>query len=128
MVFFVWFSCTYFPTANTNSYRVHQPGGSDGDSDYGIILDGGSTGTKLKIYKWRRDMKQQTSTLKLELVENTKYKPGISDFASRLSEVEGYLSVIISHAKEIVPTWKQPRTPIYFMATAGEHCHCALVS
>ena len=123
MVFFVWFSCTYFPVVNTDSYRIHTSGADDDGGEYGIILDGGSTGTKLKIYKWRTDTKHQTSTLKLELVENTKYKPGISDYASRLSEVEGYLSVIIAHAKEIVPSWKQPRTPIYFMATAGEVYH-----
>ena len=72
-------------------------------------------------------MKYQTLALKLELVESTKYKPGISDYASRLGDVEGYLREIISRAKVIVPFWKQPRTPIYFMATAGEVYHWSLV-
>ena len=118
MVLFLWVSCMYLHVVTIASYQIHS---ADGDGKYGIILDGGSTGTKLKIYKWRKKLSVlQKPVLELELVDSTKFKPSISAYASRLDEVAVYLNEIITRALTIVPSHERSRTPIYFMATAGK--------
>ena len=118
MVFFLCISCSYLQVTNTGSSTSRD---LKDQSEYGIILDGGSSGTKLKIYKWRQASKSQESAIELALVESKKFAPGISAYATRLDEVDNYLTSIIAHANASVPLDKQPRTPIYFMATAGEY-------
>lgn len=96
--------------------------------EYGIILDAGSSGTKLKIYKWYRGVRSRRSidtnyvTLHhdLKLVHNVRFTPGVNTLASALDEVPGYMSPILREAKGLVPSAKHASTSIHFMATAGE--------
>ena len=119
MVLLLFVSCSYLHAVTTTPYKIHP---TDEDGEFGIILDGGSTGTKLKIYKWRkRSSALQKYVLELELVESVKFKPGISQYASRLGEVAEYLRPMITRAESVVPSSKRSKTPIYFMATAGEY-------
>jgi Golgi nucleoside diphosphatase len=103
------------------------------DDSYGIIMDGGSTGTKLKVYKWnhrtsgtlsdRQDSKPGV-VRNLQLVKSTKFKPGISQIAGKPDELKGYLDTIMQNAVKEVPKDKHSDTPIYFMATAGNAHFC----
>ncbi|KAL4238098.1 hypothetical protein ACF0H5_002810 [Mactra antiquata] len=96
------------------------------DDNYGIILDGGSSGTKLKVYRWSyRSVSVTVSTADgssdviktdISLIANMKFKPGISDLVDSLHD---YLDDILEAASEAVPLRHQSRTPIYFLATAG---------
>lgn len=88
--------------------------------EYGVILDGGSTGTKLKVYRWKQVTASFVgSVLDVEQIESIKFEPGISEYAARLDELPNYLFDITNKAEELVPTNQQWRTPIYLMATAG---------
>ena len=101
---------------------------SQHDDSYGIILDGGSSGTKLKVYKWNHRTSGTLSGVQenkseivknLRLVKSTKFKPGISHLAGKHEQLEGYLDKIMQNAVKEVPKDRHAETPIYFMATAG---------
>lgn len=113
---------TYFAVTPAQS----QP--YDHDDSYGIILDGGSSGTKLKVYKWNsinsnsfEDNKHsgQNSVTGLHLMRSTKFKPSINAVAFNLDRLDGYLDTILQSAITEIPQKKHPQTPIYFLATAG---------
>ena len=88
--------------------------------EYGIVMDGGSSGTRLKVFRWKHVTSAFVkSALDVELIENIKIEPGISEYAARLDDLPKYLFELTNKAEETVPKDKQWRTPIYFMATAG---------
>lgn len=92
------------------------------DLEYGIILDAGSSGTKLKIYTWdtKIDRKSRdTFKYDLTLMTSLKFPPGIGTKANKLSAVPMYLAPIIETAKSTIPDDKHATTPLYFLATAG---------
>ena len=129
MVFLICMS-TYLASTSSVSQSIT-------DHDYGIILDGGSSGTKLKIYKWRvLDSRYDTVStgaqlderytdvaagrLDITLIESKKFKPGVSEIAYALHNVERYLLDILDRAAAVIPISHHRRTPLYFMATAGK--------
>lgn len=101
------------------------------DDEYGIILDGGSSGTKLKIYKWKRwiatspgssnDFDSAVVKNDIRLVESIKFEPGVSALVHSLDTINSYFDNIIKTAKNKVPAVKHEKTPIYFLATAGKY-------
>ncbi|KAL5008133.1 hypothetical protein ScPMuIL_013714 [Solemya velum] len=85
---------------------------------YGVLLDAGSSGTKIKVYRWpqRRSSKEIAD---INLIESMKYRPNIGSFVHHLQDISNYLVSMINIAEEIVPTNLHRNTPIYLMATAG---------
>lgn len=95
--------------------------------DYGIILDAGSSGTKLKIYTWNRYHQTTINELgvsskyNLQIATNLKFPPGIGTKAESLEDIPTYLTPIIETAKHTIPETKHATTPVYFLATAGKY-------
>lgn len=87
---------------------------------YGVLLDAGSSGTKIKVYRWpqRRSSKEIAD---INLIESMKYRPNIGSFVHHLQDISNYLVSMINIAEEIVPTNLHRNTPIYLMATAGQY-------
>ena len=114
LALYIVFSCLQVAEADSH-------GNQTASYEYGIILDGGSSGTKLKIYRWKQVTASFIgSVLDVEQIESIKFEPGISEYAARLDDLPKYLFDITNRAEELVPTGQQWRTPIYFMATAGK--------
>ncbi|KAH7171537.1 nucleoside phosphatase family-domain-containing protein [Dactylonectria macrodidyma] len=97
-------------------------------SQYGVILDAGSSGTRLYVYKWKNHAaaaKGASATeLKrlpeIELEKSKKIHPGVSSFADKISQIgPEHLQELIDIALDEVPGHKVVETPIYLMATAG---------
>ncbi|KAI8985167.1 nucleoside phosphatase family-domain-containing protein [Pilobolus umbonatus] len=99
---------------------------------YGIIIDAGSSGSRVYVYSWKDygHMKQVEKELqgKIPIVERadkdglkwtTRTEPGLSTYATQTNEVGGYLDPLLNFAKEVVPLDHHASTPIYLMATAG---------
>jgi golgi apyrase len=97
---------------------------------YGVILDAGSSGTRLHIYKWkdpakaRKDADDEDLESLPKLVTEKKWtkkiRPGISTFGEHPSDVgREHLKELIDHALDIVPEHKVADTPVFLMATAG---------
>lgn len=97
---------------------------------YGIVLDAGSSGTRLHIYKWldieyarkHADEVQLESlpALKTKKSWTKKIHPGISTFGSDPHSVgPDHLDQLLEHALDIIPQEAVPDTPFFLLATAG---------
>jgi golgi apyrase len=95
-----------------------------------VILDAGSSGTRVHVYRWlnaaraRKDAKAEElhSLPKLDTKEDytLKIKPGVSTFGDHPADVgPDHLQELLDHALSIVPADQVKDTPIFLMATAG---------
>ncbi|WKT49981.1 hypothetical protein QSH57_014929 [Fusarium oxysporum f. sp. vasinfectum] len=108
--------------------RTEQPQSSTLMAQYGVILDAGSSGTRVYIYKWKNHAKaakdasaaELKSLPKIKLKENKKIHPGVSSFAEKPAQIgPDHLQQLIDIALDEVPDSKISETPVYLMATAG---------
>lgn len=97
---------------------------------WGVVLDAGSSGTRLHIYKWKDPAKarKHASTAELHSLPKLetekkwtkKIKPGVSTFGDNPTAVgHDHLKGLIDHALKIIPEDQVEDTPIFLMATAG---------
>lgn len=111
---------------------------------WGVILDAGSSGTRLHIYQWKDPEKalkhaseEDLRSLPKVVTEKKwtkKIRPGVSTFGDKVEDVgPDHLQSLISHALNVIPADKVQDTPIFLMATAGmrllpQHQQTALTS
>ncbi|KAH6663117.1 nucleoside phosphatase family-domain-containing protein [Halenospora varia] len=97
---------------------------------WGVILDAGSSGTRVHVYRWLNsakarqdaDVEEMKSLPKVQTKKHytLKIKPGVSTFGDDPTEVgEKHLQQLLDHALKIVPADQVKDTPIFLMATAG---------
>ncbi|KAK4103526.1 hypothetical protein N658DRAFT_494010 [Parathielavia hyrcaniae] len=97
---------------------------------WGVILDAGSSGTRLHIYRWKDPEKarkvaseedlRSLPKLVTEKKWTKKIRPGVSTFGDNAEDVgPAHLQQLIDHALKIIPEDKVQDTPIFLMATAG---------
>jgi Golgi apyrase len=117
------------------AHRDSPPCASQADSSgragrYGVILDAGSSGTRVHIYRWlnsdtARKSASEAQLHKLPDIETDKkwtkkIHPGISTFGERPHDVgPEHLDKLLSHALKYVPLEEVPNTPLFLLATAG---------
>ncbi|KAK4042805.1 nucleoside phosphatase family-domain-containing protein [Parachaetomium inaequale] len=99
-------------------------------SRYGVILDAGSSGTRLHIYRWKNPEKALKSASQEDLRNlpklvtskkwTKKIRPGVSTFGGKPEDVgPEHLQSLIDHALRFIPADSIQDTPIFLMATAG---------
>ncbi|KAI9466100.1 nucleoside phosphatase family-domain-containing protein [Lactarius psammicola] len=106
---------------------------------FGIVVDAGSSGSRLQIYSWRdarvvRDTLGAEASRSLPRVEKgterdedwvIKAEPGapllhcISSFAKNLDDIPAYLAPLLNHARTHIPPSLHHETPLFLLATAG---------
>jgi golgi apyrase len=95
---------------------------------YGIVLDAGSSGTRLYIYRWlHNDLARQDTTNVQTLPEleskdkwTKKVHIGLSTYGETPSLIgEDHLQPLLDHAYDHIPHSLIPQTPIFLLATAG---------
>lgn len=97
---------------------------------YGVILDAGSSGTRLHIYRWLDSaMARKTATTReLESLPalstkkhwTKKIHPGVSTFGDKPDLVgPDHLAPLFRHALDNIPKQAVRDTPIFLLATAG---------
>ncbi|CAG8449324.1 2699_t:CDS:10 [Diversispora eburnea] len=114
------------PPSTTTSWLANR--------NYGVVIDAGSSGSRVQIYSWKdhrviRESKDKEELRHLPVIERgdehglkwqKKVEPGISSFASNPSQVgEGHLKELIDFALEVIPYDQVSETQIYLLATAG---------
>lgn len=101
-----------------------------GKHRYGVILDAGSSGSRVYVYRWlnaqvaRKEGDAEELASLPELKTHKKWRkkvhPGISTFGDK-PELVGpeHLQALVEFALEIVPENEVTHTPIFLLATAG---------
>ncbi|KAJ3145730.1 Golgi apyrase [Geranomyces michiganensis] len=106
----------------TTGWKAHR--------QYGIVIDAGSSGSRVQVYSWidplrTRDGAGQRSLPTIDKADEAgarwqmKEEPGISSFAGRPGTVAGHLSPLLDFAESVVPKNLHASTPVYLLATAG---------
>ena len=91
-----------------------------GHTEYAILFDAGSSGTRLRIYQFLASGPSlEPSDVRELSASPDKAKPGISGLADNPSQVEDYMTPLLESAKKTIPEDKQASTPIFLFATAG---------
>lgn len=109
----------------------HRRAVANGNSRWGVVLDAGSSGTRLHIYKWD-DPVQTSKNASLtaaelhtlpKIVTDTAWtqitRPGVSSYATNPAKINDSLKGLIDNALKIIPKEQVKTTPIYLLATAG---------
>ncbi|KAK9457111.1 nucleoside phosphatase family-domain-containing protein [Dipodascopsis uninucleata] len=92
--------------------------------NYGIVIDAGSSGSRIQIYSWPSNFDVLADKLPSVGKGNSnwhkKTNPGISSFASHVKDLgEDHLGPLLKHAEKIIPKSRHEDTPIFLLATAG---------
>ncbi|XP_028655012.2 ectonucleoside triphosphate diphosphohydrolase 4 isoform X2 [Erpetoichthys calabaricus] len=99
---------------------------SNPNLNYGIVVDCGSSGSRIFVYCWPRhngnphdllDIKQMRDKNRKPVV--MKIKPGISDLATTPEKASDYIYPLLSFAENHIPKGKHKETPLYILCTAG---------
>ncbi|EOD40440.1 hypothetical protein EMIHUDRAFT_251171 [Emiliania huxleyi CCMP1516] len=90
--------------------------------DYGIVIDAGSSGTRLRIFRWWQQAGRRLYLREVsagEQAEALRVRPGLSAFATTPEVAAAQVSGLVRVAASIVPAAAQAATPVYLYATAG---------
>ncbi|QPG74319.1 hypothetical protein FOA43_001646 [Brettanomyces nanus] len=99
---------------------------------YGIVVDAGSSGSRLQIYRWTdpatlasdksspSEVLHSVPNIIQEKEWGYRVNPGLSSYAKRPWKIwNSHLKPLIKFAETIIPEDKQKDTPIFIQATAG---------
>ena len=95
---------------------------SSPDVSYAILIDAGSTGSRMYIYKFNLNGDGKIDSVDdVEELANSlgKLKPGLSSMLNKPDDIEAYFQKIFDEADKIIPQEKQGSTPFVVLATAG---------
>jgi Golgi apyrase len=100
-------------------------------SRYAVLIDAGSSGSRVHIYSWpdptkvkeQADLDERRSVPEINQHPewNKKISPGISKYRGKKGKDlwKKHLKGLMEHAESIVPVEEQYRTPVFLLATAG---------
>uniref|UniRef100_A0A3P8T967 nucleoside-triphosphate phosphatase n=1 Tax=Amphiprion percula TaxID=161767 RepID=A0A3P8T967_AMPPE len=99
---------------------------SNPNLNYGLVVDCGSSGSRVFVYCWPRhngnphellDIRQMRDQHRKPVV--MKIKPGISELAKTPEKASDYIYPLLSFAAQHIPKNKHQETPLYILCTAG---------
>ena len=89
------------------------------EESYGIMIDAGSSGSRIMIYKWPVNKGHGFPILHTSDEFQFKQEPGLSSFASDMDALDEYLKSLFDFASNVIPEKFHSITPVYLYATAG---------
>uniref|UniRef100_A0A4W5QVS0 nucleoside-triphosphate phosphatase n=1 Tax=Hucho hucho TaxID=62062 RepID=A0A4W5QVS0_9TELE len=99
---------------------------SNHNLNYGLVVDCGSSGSRVFVYCWPRhngnphdllDIRQMRDQHRKPVV--MKIKPGISALSKTPEKASDYIHPLLSFAAQHIPKHKHQETPLYILCTAG---------
>jgi len=98
----------------------------DSHYHYGIVIDCGSSGSRVFIYYWPPHNGNPDELLQIKQMKDSrgnsvrmKIKPGISSNVNQPSQASSYIEPLLDFAAQQIPEHKHKETPLYILATAG---------
>ncbi len=88
---------------------------SQTNSQFAAIIDAGSTGSRVYVYKYNKS--ENKKLLKITLLGSKKIKPGLSTLAGHPDKADKYILPLISYTEILIP--KSQKANFYLLATAG---------
>lgn len=85
---------------------------------YSLVVDAGSSGSRLRVYKKTGDGVAQVHPSK-EDEDSFETEPGVSSYTDKPDDVGPSLDGLIKAAIKYVPESHRPQTPLWIKATAG---------
>ncbi|XP_010794943.1 ectonucleoside triphosphate diphosphohydrolase 4-like [Notothenia coriiceps] len=99
---------------------------SNPDLNYGLVVDCGSSGSRVFVYCWPRHNGNPHELLDIQQMRDQhrkpvvmKIKPGISELAKTPEKASDYIYPLLSFAAQHIPKNKHQETPLYILCTAG---------
>ena len=92
------------------------------DISYAILIDAGSTGSRMYIYKFELNRNGKVDNVDdVEELANSlgKLRPGLSSMLNKPDAIEAYFQKLFVEADKVIPKEKQSSTPFVVLATAG---------
>lgn len=93
---------------------------------YGIVIDCGSSGSRIYVYYWPPHSGNPHDLLNVQQLMDPegkpvvkKVSPGLSEFASKPADASEHIKQLLLFAKDYIPKEKHKETPLYILATAG---------
>ncbi|KAH3707971.1 hypothetical protein DPMN_067409, partial [Dreissena polymorpha] len=93
---------------------------------YGIVLDCGSSGTRVYVYVWPPHSGDPQDLLNIQQLKDhsnqpvaKKVTPGLDTFADRPENASDYLEPLLQFAASHIPKEQHKETLLYILATAG---------
>ncbi|XP_020715184.1 ectonucleoside triphosphate diphosphohydrolase 5 isoform X2 [Ceratitis capitata] len=86
-------------------------------NQFAVIIDAGSTGSRVLAYKFDRSFIDNKLVLSEELFKER--KPGLSSFAENPAQGAHSIKLLLDEAKAFIPKEKWSSTPLVLKATAG---------
>lgn len=86
---------------------------------YAIIIDAGSTGTRMHLFEFSYDVDRNAVPLRVEKETFKEVKPGLSGYALKPEAAADSVGELLTAAKATVPRAHWQHTPITLRATAG---------
>lgn len=98
---------------------------------YGIVIDAGSSGSRINVFKWQDNDALIAENVQEELLHSVpqilqekdwtkKVTPGLSKYGSKPHKAfSKHVKPLLEFAKEIIPEDKIHKTPVFLQATAG---------
>lgn len=101
-------------------------GGATGGNHYGIVIDCGSSGSRVYVYQWPTHSGNPKELLQIEQLMDArgrpivkKITPGLSTFGDNPSSSSTYIRPLLTYAAQHIPEEKHSETLLYILATAG---------
>ncbi|XP_069756298.1 ectonucleoside triphosphate diphosphohydrolase 4-like isoform X2 [Narcine bancroftii] len=99
---------------------------NDADLNYGVVIDCGSSGSRVFVYFWPQHNGNPHDLLNIRQMKDKsrkpvvkKIKPGISTLAFSPDKAMDYLRPLLRFAADHIPMAKHKETPLYILCTAG---------
>lgn len=97
-----------------------------GELHYGIVIDCGSSGSRVYVYYWPGHTGNPKDLLKVQQLNDEngeavvkKVSPGLSSFEKNPEAASDHIKELLLFAAQYIPKEKHAETSLYVMATAG---------